>query len=261
MAIYDVKYNPSLTPIAGATQMGTLAVAIGSVDYTTGGWYGGVDDDLGYVIYSDTSSTNLAGRPAGSASSVAQAFKPTFFRSKGKTDAALLELINRIPGNTQSFNNINDAKAWINNVEHFGLMVTGGGTGATGAGWYFYSDEGNLNTDPPTADGNAIFRINGSPAVETYNPNKANGVNSIYFNLSDSAGVDYTTQFTTLQNSGGTITMTQGANIATYTSVIPGTFFVDSMNGIFVIQTDPATQTVTSASPFVYASPISISFS
>ena len=68
MAIYDVKYNPSLAYIPGATQIGTLAVAIGQVDYSTGGWYGGVDDSLGYVIYSDTSSTNLAGRQAGSGS-------------------------------------------------------------------------------------------------------------------------------------------------------------------------------------------------
>ena len=137
----------------------------------------------------------------------------------------------------------------------------GGGGGATGSGsWYFYSDEGELNAPPPTADGNAIFRINSSPAVETYNPNKANGVSQIYFNLSDSAGIDYTTQFTTL-TSGGTITMTQGANTATYTSAIAGTFFVDPVNGIFVIQTGPATQTVTSASPFVSGVPITLSFS
>jgi hypothetical protein len=38
MAKYDVKYNPSKTPITGATQVGNLAVAIGSVDYTTGGY-------------------------------------------------------------------------------------------------------------------------------------------------------------------------------------------------------------------------------
>ena len=93
MAIYDVKYNPSGAYIPGATQVGTLAVAIGSVDYSTGGWYGGVDDSLGYVIYSDTSSTNLAGRSSGSGSSIAQALRPTFFRSNGKTDQALLELI------------------------------------------------------------------------------------------------------------------------------------------------------------------------
>jgi hypothetical protein len=122
MAIYDVKYNPSLAYIPGATQIGTLAVAIGQVDYSTGGWYGGVDDSLGYVIYSDTSSTNLAGRQSGSGSSTAQALRPTFFRSKGKTDGALLELINRLPGNTQSFNNINDARAWVNSSGNLGTF-------------------------------------------------------------------------------------------------------------------------------------------
>ena len=49
-----------------------------------------------------------------------------------------------------------------------GTASGGGGGGATGSGsWYFHSDEGNLNAGPPTDDGNAIFRINGSPAVET----------------------------------------------------------------------------------------------
>ena len=136
-----------------------------------------------------------------------------------------------------------------------------GRTTGGGAGWLFYSDEGNINALAPTADGNAIFLINGSPKVETYNPNKTNGVNEIYFNLSDSAGTDYTTQFTALQTNGGTITMTQGVNIATYTSVIPGTFFVDGASGFFVMQTGPATQTVTSASPFVSGVPITLSFS
>jgi hypothetical protein len=126
--------------------------------------------------------------------------------------------------------------------------------------WFFYSDEGELNAPPPTADGNAIFRINSSPAVETYNPNKANGVNQIYFNLSDSAGTDYTTQFTTLAENGGTITMTQGANIATYTSTVPGTFFVESEGGFFIMQTGFATQTVTSDSPFVSGDPITLTF-
>jgi hypothetical protein len=133
----------------------------------------------------------------------------------------------------------------------------GGGIGA----WYFYSDEGTLDAQPPFADGNAIFLINGAPKVETYNPNKSNGVNEIYFNLDDSNGTNYTTQFTALATNGGTISITQGANTVTYTSTTPGTFFVESGGGFFLIQTGPATQTVTSANPFVFGSPISLSFS
>jgi hypothetical protein len=133
----------------------------------------------------------------------------------------------------------------------------GGGIGA----WYFYSNEGTLDAGPPIADGNSIFLINGSPKVETYNPNKSNGVNEIYFNLSDSNGTDYTTQFTTLSQSGGTITITQGTNTVTYTGTTSGTFFIDTMNGFFIMQTGPATQTVTSVNPFVFGDPISLSFS
>jgi hypothetical protein len=132
----------------------------------------------------------------------------------------------------------------------------GGGIGE----WYFYSDEGTLNAQPPVADGNAIFRIQGSPVVETFNPNKSNGVNEIYFNLDDSNGTNYTTQFTELATNGGTISITQGANTVTYTSTTPGAFFVESGGGFFLIQTGPSTQTVTSANPFVFGDPISITF-
>jgi hypothetical protein len=136
MAIYAVKYNPSGEYIPGATQVGTLAVAIGDVDYTTGGWIGGVDDDLGYVIYSDTTSLNLVGRTTASFSAnLVQPNMPTFYRSKFKTDESLLELINRIPGNTQSFNDINSAKAWLNNAAHVNILGgTYSGGGATGSG-------------------------------------------------------------------------------------------------------------------------------
>ena len=136
----------------------------------------------------------------------------------------------------------------------------GGGSGS----WYFYSDAGLLNANAPIQDGNTIFIIRdnqNNTMTETFNPNKLNGVNEIYFNLSDSTGTDYTTQFTALQNNGGTISITQGANTVTYTSATPGAFFVESQAGFFIIQTGPAIQTVTVASPFVYSDPISISFS
>ena len=266
MAIYDVKYNPSGAYIPGATQVGTLAVAIGQVDYSTGGWYGGVDDSLGYVIYSDTSSTNLSGRSAGSASSIAQALKPTFFRSKGKTDSALLELIKRLPGNTQSFANVNDAKAWLNNSGNFGSLDMSSGTssgGATGSGsWYFYAPEGELTVGPPTTDGQVIFTDNllaGGTDV-TFNPNKSSGVNFLNFNLQDSVGTDYTTQFTNLQTNGGTVSVIQNGITATYT-LTAGMAFIQSGPGFVAINADAATQTVNAASPFVYSDPISISFS
>ena len=125
MAIYAVKYNPVLTYIPGATQVGNLAVAIGDVDYSTGGWIAGVPDDNGYVIYSDTTSLGLQFRTTGGGTGEASSNMPTFYRSGFKTDDSLIQLINRIPGNTQTFNNINDAKAWLSATGHTNIL---GGT-------------------------------------------------------------------------------------------------------------------------------------
>jgi len=138
----------------------------------------------------------------------------------------------------------------------------GGGGNGTGSGegvWYFYSDEGNINASAPTADGNAIFTIQGSPIVETFNPNKADGVTYLAFNLSDTNGNDYTDEFTNLANNNGTISVIQNGNTITYTSTTPGSYFVDNA-GFFIIATTPCTQTATTASPFTYSDPISIIF-
>jgi hypothetical protein len=131
----------------------------------------------------------------------------------------------------------------------------GGGIGE----WYFYSDEGNINAGPPTTSGNAQFITQGSPVLETYNPNKSNGVAFLAFNLNDSTDTNYNTQFTNLVNNGGTISITQGGNTVTYVGVAGPSFFIDPF-GFFVLSAQACTQTVTSASPFVYADPISITF-
>jgi hypothetical protein len=262
MAVYAVKYNPSGAYIPGATQVGTLAVAIGDVDYSTGGWVAGVPDDNGYVIYSDTSSLNLVGRTtAGFSANLAQHNKPTFYRSKFKTDSSLLQLINRIPGNTQSFNDINSAKAWLNNAAHVNILggtySSGGGTSSPG--WLFYSGEGSLDANPPLNIGNAIFVITSS--VETFDPNKVNG-KALYFNRYDSNGVDYATQFTSLQTNGGTLSITQNGNTATYTTANPNMFvFNNTSNGFLLVNTGMLTQTAAVINPFVYGDPITLSFS
>ena len=131
----------------------------------------------------------------------------------------------------------------------------GGGIGE----WYFYSDEGNINAGPPTTSGNVQFIIQGSPVVETYNPNKSNGVTYLAFNLNDSTDTNYNTQFTNLVNNGGTISITQGGNTVTYVGVAGPSFFIDP-SGFFVLSAQACTQTVTSASPFVFGTSISITF-
>ena len=147
----------------------------------------------------------------------------------------------------------------------FGLVEdeNNGGGGNTGSGsWYFYTAEGAFTVGPPTSDGQAIFTDNnsGSGTLSTFNPNNNTGIDYLNFCLKDSAGTDYTTQFTTLQTNGGTISVTQNGNTATYT-LMPNMAYVNAGPGFVSINTTAATQTVTTASPFVYGDPISISFS
>ena len=147
----------------------------------------------------------------------------------------------------------------------FGLVEdgNGGGGGNSGSGsWYFYTAEGAFTVGPPTVDGQAIFTDNdpGSGTLSTFNPNKNTGIDYLNFCLKDSAGTDYTTQFTALQNNGGTISVTQNGNTATYT-LTSNMAYVNAGPGFVSINTSAATQTVTAASPFVYGDPISISFS
>jgi hypothetical protein len=129
--------------------------------------------------------------------------------------------------------------------------------------WYFYSDEGTINAGPPVANGNAIFTINAETISETFNPNKSNGVTYLYFNINDSIGTDYTTQFNSYTGGTGTITISQNGDTATYTSTTMGSFALQTIGGgmFFVIATAACTQTKESNAPYVFSDPISITFS
>ena len=132
----------------------------------------------------------------------------------------------------------------------------------TGVGigeWYFYSGEGDIDATPPVSNGNAIFIIQGAPVVETFNPNKSSGTSFIYFNLRDSNGTDYTSQFSSYTGGTGTITISQNGDTATYTSTTMGAFAIEA-GQFFAIQTAVCTQTKLSNSSFVFADPISITF-
>lgn len=132
--------------------------------------------------------------------------------------------------------------------------------------WYFYSDAGEINAGPPVSNGNVIFTINtGMTQYETFNPNKADGVTYLYFNLKDSTGTNYTSQFSGYTGGTGTITISQNGDTATYTSTTPGSFIIESFGGpnpvAFMISTAACTQTKSSNAPYVLTDPISITFS
>jgi cell division septation protein DedD len=137
---------------------------------------------------------------------------------------------------------------------------TSGGSGV--GSWYFYSDEGNLNAFAPVSSGNTIFTINTGTTIETFNPNKIDGVSYLYFNTKDSSGADYTSQFGGYTGGTGTITISQNGDTATYTSTTSGSFTIENIGGgtFFKIDTNLCTQTKTSNAPYVYADPISLAF-
>jgi hypothetical protein len=147
-----------------------------------------------------------------------------------------------------------------------GPTSTPSATAGAGVGeWYFYSsDEGAINVGPPTANGNTIFTINSGSPVETFNPNKSGGVTFLYFNVRDSIGTNYTSQFSGYTGGTGTITISQNGDTATYTSTTPGSFFIETNVGggspFFMIAANACTQTKSSNAPFVFGDPISITF-
>lgn len=118
MARYLLKYNPGGQPISGAIQVKTLAVAIGEVDTSAGGWYGGVDDDGVYLITCDTTTLGLAGRPTGNGTGVAPANVPTIWKTTARTDAALISLLNRLPGSPRNITNITQAYEFLNSSNY-----------------------------------------------------------------------------------------------------------------------------------------------
>ena len=104
-------YNPSLSPISGTDQVGTLAVGITEQDYSIdpGGviWWNGPDEELGYVITIPVSGNTQPTPIPGVFASVG------FNRSADLTEGSFVELTNNVFN--QNFVNGNDAKTWLNN--------------------------------------------------------------------------------------------------------------------------------------------------
>ena len=86
-----IAYNPSLAAISGTQQVGELAVGTSAQAYSTkpGGvtWWMSPDTASGYVI-----SAPRAGQP----NQTADTGTVRFWRSKLKTDASFLELVNKL---------------------------------------------------------------------------------------------------------------------------------------------------------------------
>ena len=173
-------------------------------------------------------------------------FFPLFTPNEGAVDICVIGTLSPIPTPTQTPTNTQTPTPTPTPT-----------SGVTVDRWFFYGTEGS-SPSSPTNPGNALFMdVNGKT---TYNPNKVDGYIQIYFNRYDDNGTDYGTQFNNLKTLGGSISITQNGQTATYTSTSPNQFnYNNSPNGFLQI---PGTvnQTASTASPFVYGSPITLTF-
>lgn len=116
-------YNTG-SQITGATQYGSLAIGVtlSSFSDNPGGvkWWGGPDEDLGYVIAHTVPSGNQP-NPNGLSCSVG------FWRTNGLNDQNFLTLVRQTTG--QSFATASNAATWLNTNGYwtsFGGIVTNG---------------------------------------------------------------------------------------------------------------------------------------
>jgi outer membrane biosynthesis protein TonB len=129
-------------------------------------------------------------------------------------------------------------------------------SGATPVGtWFFYSPE-NEPVPAPESNGNALFTYGTAPQRGTYNPNYTGGTFNIYFNNNSSEGISYSSQFSGLITTGGTITISQGGSVAIYSGTSENyNPFPNWIN----LNVTGSTQMIQSASTsFVFGIPINV---
>ena len=108
-------YNPSLSPVPGTTQLGSLSIGYPTTGFTDNPqFWNGPDEELGYVIAQPVPLGNQP-NPVGIPAYVG------FFRSESLTDSSFLELSESIAG--QTFSNVNDALTWLTNNGYWTSFV------------------------------------------------------------------------------------------------------------------------------------------
>ena len=312
--------------ISGTTQVGDIAISEADVEYSAnfGGleWWGGPDEELGYVIVYPVPAGGHPTPISGLTSYIG------FLGTKNMTnpffESTFLDLVNT--KFNQNFTSGNDASIWLttNGYWNSWVLVTPTPTPTnnetptptvtetstptpeptttptntetptetptntptpeptttptntetptptttptntetptptptnTVSGWFFYGSEG-IVLGPPSSNGNTVFIISGG--TSTYNPNYTGTSMTLFFNNNDNAGASYATQFQGLDTTGGTITMTQGVNVVTYS----GTAAQFVYNGTYTsLEVSSLSQMIQSASTsFVSGSSINLTF-
>ena len=121
-----------------------------------------------------------------------------------------------------------------------------------GDGWFFYTAD-NEAPGPPSSNGNTVFILNG---LTTYNPNYIGGSFSMYFNNNDSAGTSYASQFSGLDTTGGTITISQGSSVAIYSGT--STNYLTGINWLQFNLSNVAQIIQEASTPFVSGTSINV---
>ena len=128
-------------------------------------------------------------------------------------------------------------------------------SGITNDGWFLYYTDNTPVINPPENNGNTAFIYNPTPEG-TYNPNYTGGTFFIYFNNNTISGTSYASQFSGLDASGGTITISQGSSTAIYSGTSTDYNIVTNYLGLSVTG---STQMIQSAStPFVSGTSINV---
>jgi hypothetical protein len=152
------------------------------------------------------------------------------------------------------------------NADSINVVIGGGGptptptptTTSSGDGWLFYYSEGPISVGPPTNNGNAVFLSNPG-TIGVYNPNYTGGTLELYFNENTSDGTSYLTLFQELNNSGGTMTISQGSSTVIYSGT-SSQYNLILPDGFLVLQVSNVSQMIQSASTaFVSGQTINIS--
>ncbi len=159
-------YNPTAAAITGAYQVGDIAIATATnIQYygNWGGvkWFGGPDEDLGYVIAQPYSASNLP-TPDGLNDGTIK-----FYRTKVFTDEAFLGLTNYVSsknGGTGPFPNLNEATSWLDDNGYWYNFISGPSSSGLILYWDIQnaSSYGGAGTTITDLEGNANGTITGT---------------------------------------------------------------------------------------------------
>jgi hypothetical protein len=172
-------YNPSLTPIDGTQQVGDLAIGSSYQQYYSFGnspgvggvkWFGGPDEDPGYVIATPFPAGNMP-TPDGLNNGTIK-----FYRTPTKTDESFVSLTSYVSsknGGTGPFANTSDAISWLDDNGFWYSYTQGPSSNGRILYWDIqqsssYSGTGTTITD---LQGNANGAITGTITYTSGSPN------------------------------------------------------------------------------------------